>query len=100
MPNLSLRGLDDATLARIRALARRRRVSVNRLIVETLRRQYGARDATYDDLDALAGTWSKAQAQEFEAAVAPFAEVEPALWAAEPEAVYGRRPARRKRARR
>jgi len=33
-------------------------------------------------------------------APAPFAEVEPALWATEPEAVYGRRPARRKRARR
>ena len=100
MPNLSLRGLDAPTLARIRSLARRRQVSVNSLIVETLRRQYAARDLEFDDLDALAGAWSKAQADAFDAAIAPLAEIEPALWAAEPQPVYrvkarGKRSARR-----
>jgi signal recognition particle GTPase len=35
---------------------------------------------TYDDLDALAGTWSAQQARQFEQAMSPFSEVDPALW--------------------
>ena len=100
MPNLSLRGLDDSTLARIKSLARRRRVSVNRLIVETLRRQYAAGDREFDALDALAGAWSKAQADAFDAAVAPLAEIEPALWVAEPRPVYRVKARGKRRARR
>lgn len=88
MPNLSLRGLDSATLARIKRIARRRKLSVNGLIVETLRRQYAAQPQEFHDLDALAGAWTKAQADEFDAAVAPFAEIESALWAEQPKAVY------------
>jgi len=95
MPNLSLRGLDPATLARIRSVARRRRVSVNRLIVDTLREQYAARASEFHDLDALAGTWSKAEAEEFDAAVAPFGEIDPALWVAEPKAAYRVKPKRK-----
>ena len=98
MPNLSVRGLDTATLARIRSVARRRRVSVNRVIVETLRAQYAAGQPEFHDLDALAGTWSKEEAEEFEAAIAPFGEVDAALWAAEPTASYrARRKSRTRR---
>jgi hypothetical protein len=88
MPNLSLRGLDEATLARLKSLARRRQVSVNSLIVETLQRQYAAGENEFHDLDALAGAWSKSEADAFDAAIAPLAEVEPALWAAEPRPGY------------
>lgn len=88
MPNLSLRGLDATTLTRIRSLARRQRTSVNKLIVETLRHQYAPANRHYDDLDALVGAWSKAEADAFATAVAPLAKVEPALWAAEPVAAY------------
>lgn len=86
MPNISLRDLDDSTLSRIRSTARRRRVSVNRLIVETLRQQYATGSQAFDDLDALAGAWSKAEAAAFATAIAPFAVIEPGLWAAEPAA--------------
>lgn len=88
MSNLSLRGLDQPTLARIKSSARRRKISVNRLIVETLRQQYAGTGEAFDDLDALAGTWSKADGAAFEAAVAPFSEVDARLWAAEPAAKY------------
>lgn len=88
MPNLSLRGLDEATLARIKSLARRRQVSVNSLIVETLRRQYAAGEDEFHDLDALAGAWSKSEAEAFDAAIAPLAEVETAMWAAESRPEY------------
>jgi len=98
MANLSLRGLDSSTLSRLKSNARRRGVSVNRLIVETLQQQYSAGTKSFDDLDALAGTWTKAEADAFAAAVAPFAEIDAALWAAEPKTTYrvrraaGRRP--------
>lgn len=88
MPNLSLRDLDTSTLARIKSSARRRKLSVNRLIVETLQQHYAAGERANDDLDALAGSWSKAQAAQFNAAIAPFGEIDRALWAAEPVAVH------------
>lgn len=87
MPDVLVRGLDAATLAKLKAHARRRGVSVNRLIVETLQREHAGAE-TLDDLEALAGTWSKAQARAFDAAVAPFSEIDPALWAAQPRAAY------------
>jgi hypothetical protein len=97
MANVLLRGLDPATLSRLRADARRRGISVNRLIVETLQRER-ASDETYDDLDTLAGRWSKSEAARFDAAVAPFSEIDSGLWAEQPKAAYrvkGRRSRRR-----
>ena len=99
MANISLRGLDAATLSRLKSSAHRRKTSVNRLIVETLRQQYAAADKTFDDLDALAGTWSKPQAAEFAAAVAPFAKIDVELWAAEPKAAYRVKPAAKRKPR-
>ena len=99
MSNFSLRGLDDATLLRIKSNARRRGISVNRMIVETLQRQYAAGDRAYDDLDALAGAWSSNEAAQFAAAIAPFGEIDPGLWTAQPKAAYRVKPAvKRKRA--
>jgi hypothetical protein len=85
--NVLLRGIDASTLSKLRADARRRGISLNRLIVETLRRQHAGAEA-FDDLDSLAGSWSRAEAEAFAAAVAPFAEIDPALWAAQPKSVY------------
>ena len=99
MANISLRGLDGPTLSHIKSNARRRGISVNRLIVETLQQQYSAGTRAYDDLDALAGTWTKAEADAFAAAVAPFAEIDPSLWAAEPKSTYRAGPAARRKAR-
>lgn len=82
--NLSLRGLDRSTLSRLKSNARHRGISVNRLIIETLQQHYSVGTRNFDDLDALAGTWTKAQADAFAAAVAPFGEIDPSLWAAEP----------------
>jgi hypothetical protein len=96
MADVLVRGIDGATLARLKADARRRGVSVNRLIVEALQREHGGGGAASDDLDALAGSWSKAEAEAFAAAVAPFSEVDPSLWAGQPKASYR---VRRRRAR-
>jgi hypothetical protein len=79
MANISLRGLDASTLSRIRASARRRKLSVNRLIVETLREHYAKGSQKFDDLGDLAGAWSRAEVAAFEAAVAPFGEIDASL---------------------
>ena len=100
MPNLSLRGLDRSTFSQLKSNARRRGISVNRLIVETLQQQYSVGTKTFDDLDALAGTWTKAEANAFSAAVAPFGEIDPGLWAAEPKAAYRVKRAAKRRPRR
>lgn len=97
MANISLRGLDDPTLSRIKTNARRRKVSVNRLIVETLREHYAAGDQRFDDLDALAGVWSSAEAAAFETAVAPFAEIDASLWDRAKKAPVRKSPAVRRR---
>lgn len=97
MANLSLRGLDPATLARIRSAARRRKVSVNRMIVDTLRQHYATAPARNDELAALAGTWSQAEADAFHAAIKPFSEIDAELWTAQPSSSYRVRRRRKRR---
>jgi hypothetical protein len=95
--NLSLRGLDAGTLQRIRASARRLRVSVNRLIVDTLRRQYAPRPRPRDPVDELAGTWTPREAEAFEAAIRPFSEIDRELWARQDSASDRVRSGRKRR---
>ena len=47
--------------------------------------EFGISAKTHDDPDALAGKWSKQRADDFDSAVAPFGEIEPALGKAEPK---------------
>ena len=85
MANISIRGLDDKVLQRLKRQAQREGGSVNGLVVRLLQNETigPARKTTvqkYDDLDALAGTWSSLEAKRFERDTAPFSEVDPALW--------------------
>ncbi|MBL8514537.1 MAG: hypothetical protein JNJ55_11150 [Betaproteobacteria bacterium] len=83
MPALSVRGIDDKTLRQLKKSAKEKNISVNRLVVDLLGAgpQASAQPPQiFDDLDALAGTWRKADAERFERDTAPFAEVDAALW--------------------
>ena len=85
MAAVSIRGIDEKALARLKQRAQRERTSLNALAVRLLETQGGvsradAEPRTFDDLDALAGTWKVADAKAFEAATAPFSEVDEALW--------------------
>jgi predicted DNA-binding ribbon-helix-helix protein len=85
MADLSVRNLDERALRELKRLARARNTSVNALIVELLEQRTGVRRADsqamrHDDLDALAGRWSKVDAAAFAAAIAPFGEPDPELW--------------------
>jgi len=86
MKNLTLRGCDDDLALALKKTSKQRGVSVNRLILETLREKLlnsGKARYRHDDLDHLAGTWSEEEAAAFEHATAGFEEIEEALWAAE-----------------
>jgi plasmid stability protein len=85
MANLSIRGLDDKALAALKKRAAKEEASVNALVLRLIEQGIGLRRTKsavqrYDDLDALAGSWRKNDAAEFERATAPFREVDAKLW--------------------
>ena len=86
MTNLTLRGCDEELARALKTASRRRGLSVNRLILETLREKLFGENKVHkrhDNLDHLAGTWSEEEAAAFEKATAGFEELDDSLWAAE-----------------
>lgn len=84
MTQISIRNLDPETAARLRRNAQRRGQSLNRYLQSVLRHtavgDKPAAKTQHNDLDALAGTWTRAQGEAFARATAPFAEVDASLW--------------------
>lgn len=84
MATMSIRGLDDKALTRLKSQAEQEGSSLNSLVLRLLQDagtpvQLNALKK-FDDLNALAGTWSAKEAHAFERNTAPFAEVDAALW--------------------
>jgi hypothetical protein len=83
MASMSIRGLDEQALARLKRQAEEEGSSLNSLVLRLLQ---GSTTPTsgalrkFDDLDTLAGTWSEEEAQAFERQTAAFAELDAALW--------------------
>jgi plasmid stability protein len=85
MGNLSIRGLDNAALAKLKILAAREDLSVNSVVVRIIEQGVGHKRSKqalhrHDDLDALAGTWTKKDQADFERATAPFSKVDAEMW--------------------
>ena len=84
MATMSIRGLDDQALARLKSQAEHEGSSLNSLVVRLLQGTGSTVQPNalkkFDDLDALAGTWSSKEAQVFERNTAAFSEVDAALW--------------------
>lgn len=85
MANLSVRGVAEKSLQRIRQTAKRRGVSVNRLITDMLNAGTGLVPAAealtlHHDLDKLAGTWKATEARAFDEATASFGQIDETLW--------------------
>lgn len=84
MTTMSIRGVDEQVLTRLKDEAAKQGSSLNSLVLRLLQ---GADQAPanrtlqkFDDLDALAGTWSADDAASFTRHTAAFAEVDAALW--------------------
>jgi len=84
MTTMTLHGIDEETVATLKARARRESTSVNALTLHLLRNALGLekpkRSTIHHDLDHLAGTWSADDATAFTRAVASPAEVDQGLW--------------------
>ena len=84
MVSMSIRGLDEQALARLKNQAAQEGASLNSLVLRLLQGTGTAIQPDtlqkFDDLDVLAGTWSDQEAQTFERNTAAFAEVDAALW--------------------
>lgn len=84
MTSMSIRGLDDQTLARLKSRAEQEGSSLNSLVLRLLQGSGTAIPSgtlkKFDDLDALAGTWSDEEVNTFERNTAAFAEVDATLW--------------------
>lgn len=93
MKNLTLRGCDEDLALALKKAGAQRGLSVNRLILETLREKLLDEDKPrhrHDDLDHLAGTWTEEEAAAFEVSTAGFEEIDDSLWAAETPSLPGR----------
>lgn len=85
MTVISIRGIDDKALFRLKKQAQQEGSSLNSLVVKVLETVAGVRladktDERFDDLDALQGTWSKQDADAFESATTDFTQVDQGIW--------------------
>jgi len=72
---------NDATAAKLRLEADRRGITIEELALELVQRGMATLQAPpYHDLDALAGTWSKEEAEAFLKAISEFEQVDEKLW--------------------
>lgn len=86
MKPITLRNLPPELAKAVRKEAKRQRTSINRAVISLLQRKTEPlkkrpREAQeYDDLDSLAGSWSKNEAAAFETALAAQRTLDPELW--------------------
>ncbi len=81
---LTIRSIDSSLRAALEREAARRGKSLNKTVLALLAERLGLADsssaAPHDDLDELAGTWSKSEAARFEEALGAQRQVDAKLW--------------------
>jgi hypothetical protein len=84
MKAVTLRKLPAKLAKAIRQEASRKGTSINKAVISLLetRAMVRSRDrlAVHDDLDNLAGSWSKKEAADFDKALAAQRTIDPELW--------------------
>lgn len=86
MRQLTVRGFGKDLESRIRALAKREGISLNKAAMRLLRRGAGLEDRDANGtrvgtaLDHVIGTWTAAEAREFDKAVRDLEGIESSLW--------------------
>ena len=85
MNQLTVRGFGPALARRIREVAKARGLSLNQAAVLLIRQGAGLAPAESspcvgDSMNALIGTWTQEEEDEFRRAVRPFEEVDPDFW--------------------
>lgn len=84
MKAVTLRNLPASLDRTIRQRAKKKGVSVNKVVISLLQDHLGESESRpvrrYHDLDALAGSWSKQEAEAFEKTLARQRAIDPEEW--------------------
>ena len=84
MKTITLRNLPASLDRTIRQRAKKKGVSVNKVVISLLQDHLGESEMRpvrrYHDLDGLAGSWSKQEAEAFEEALAKQRRIDPEMW--------------------
>ena len=83
---LTIRGFDKDLEQEIKSMAKREGISLNKVVLKLLRKATGLVPAAPEEpvvgetLDRFIGTWSEAEAEEFEQTVRDLDRVDGSLW--------------------
>ena len=80
---ISLRNLPPEVARIIQQRAREQGISLNKAVIRLLEEALGVEkrpERRYDDLDWLAGAWSKKEAEELEKGIAAQRQIDPRVW--------------------
>ena len=86
MQQLTVRGFDDELSSAIQRLAKREGISLNQAVLRLLRKGAGLADhgagraKVGSSLDHLFGSWTKAEADELDAALKEFDRIDEEMW--------------------
>lgn len=86
MKQLTVRGFDKELTKRVREMARRFDISLNRAALRLMRMGAGLEDGDRpprvigESLDRFFGTWSKEEVKQMEEATKDFERIDPELW--------------------
>ena len=82
MKTMTIRNIPSELAQALDKERRRRGLSLNRTVLVLLGNALGVQNAATrsNGLRQLAGTWSESEYKQFEQAVAPFGEIDEAMW--------------------
>ncbi len=85
MKAITLRNLPPEVAKTVQQRAKKKKTSVNKAVIELLEESVGGKvkkkeKARYHDLDHLAGSWTKEEAEAFEKLIAEQRTIDPDLW--------------------
>ena len=86
MKAITLRNLPPDLVKAVRREAGRKRTSINKAVISLLeskadvRKKRKARKVRHQELDALAGSWTKKEATEFDKTLTAQRSIDPELW--------------------
>jgi len=78
--HVTIRNLPAEVAEALEREKRRRGESLNQTVIALLSQGLGVGMSRSNGLGRLAGRWSEEESQEFDAAVAPFGEIDAELW--------------------
>ncbi len=82
--NFNLRGIEPKVMSQLKKEAGKKKTSVNSLILRMIENNLGyaykLQRVIYDDLDHLAGTWTKQEAKQFQKDTEFFEKIDEEIW--------------------